>query len=235
MRNIDNTQNERAETGQIILSLLGVLLKDASQKELQWLDKSHEVNESEHLQEIVLEALIEENQFWDGTNHIKEEITGKVVYRNGLNLLKSSCSLHEVQDDLEKVDDINGPLDVLKGLLARVFRISEVLIGDWVLVLVDIWEHNNKWRDEHAVDGQNGNQKVPNFTEGPLSVDEVPFEFWLILIDSAVLVGILVDVIDHHLLQVGLCHLLESGLESQLIVVTSCLHPKLFNTLLLLF
>jgi len=62
MRNIDDTQNEGAETGQIILSLLGVLLENTSQEELQWLDESHEVNESEHLQEVILEALIEENQ-----------------------------------------------------------------------------------------------------------------------------------------------------------------------------
>ena len=172
------------------------------------------MNESENLQEIILEALVEENQLWDGTDHVKEEITGKVALRNLLNLFESSCSLDKVQDDLEKVDDINGPLDVLKCLLARVIRISKVLLGDWVLILVDVWENNNKWCDEHAIYSQDGDQEFPDLAEGPLGVDEVPLEFWLTIVDGAVLVGILIDVIDHHLLQVGLCHLLKPGLES---------------------
>jgi hypothetical protein len=68
-----------------------------------------------------------------------------------LDLLESSCSLDKVQDDLEKVDDINGPLDVLKSLLARVLGTGIVLPGDWIFILVDIWEHNNKWCDKHAI------------------------------------------------------------------------------------
>jgi hypothetical protein len=192
------------------------------------------VNESEYLQEIIFQALIKE-QFWDGPDNIKEEITGKIVYRNGLNLLESSCSLDKVQDDLEKVNDINCLLDLLKCLLllARVF-LGCVNIGEWVKILVDIWEHNNKWYDEHAIDCQDGDHEVPDLAEGSLGVDEVPLEFWLILVDGAVFVGILIDVIDHHLLQVRLCHFLKSGLEPQFIVITPSFYPQLFHTLILL-
>jgi hypothetical protein len=183
------------------------------------------MNESEYLQEIILETLIEENQFWDGTDHVKEEITGKVVYRNSLYLLESSCSLDKVQDDLENVNDINGPLDVLKCLLARVQRISKVLVCEWIFILVDIWEDNHKWSHEHAINSQNCDQEVPNLAEGPLCVDQVPFELWLILVDGAVLVSIFIDIIDHHLLQVRFSHLLKPCLEPQFVVVTSCFHP----------
>jgi hypothetical protein len=183
------------------------------------------MNESEYLQEIILETLIEENQFWDCTDHVKKKITGKVVYRNCLYLLESSCSLDKVQGDLEKINDINGPLDVLKCLLARVQIISKVLVCEWVFILVDIWENNHKWCHEHAINSQYCDQEVPNLAEGPLCVDKVPLELWLILVDGAVLVGIFIDIIDHHLFQVGLCHLLKSSLEPQFVVVTSCFHP----------
>ena len=215
------------------MSLLRVLLKNASEKELQWLDKSHEVNKSEHLKVVEFESLSEENKVWNGSNHIKEEVTGKVVYRDCLNFLKSSGSFDKVEDNLEKVNDIDGSLDVLESFLAVIggFVVSR---SRWELVLIDIWEDDDEWSDKHAVDGKDGDQEVPDLAECSLGIDEIPLELWLILIDGAILVGVLVDIVDHHLFQVGLCHLLETSLEPQLIVVTSCLLPKLFNSLFLL-
>ena len=105
----------------------------------------------------------------------------------------------------------------------------------FIPVFIDIREYNYKWSHKHAVDGEDSDEEVPHLAEGPLSINKVPLELWLVLIHSAVLVGILVDVIDHHFFQVGLGHLLETGLEPQLIVVTSCLLPKLVYSLVLLF
>lgn len=111
---------------------------------------------------------------------------------------------------------------------------GDILLLHFIPVLVDILEHKDEWSHKHAVDSKDGDEEVPYLAEGPLRVDQVPLKLWLILIDRAVLIGILVDVVDHHFLQVRLCHLLETGLESKLIVVTSSLLPQLLHSLVLL-
>ena len=216
------------------MSLLRVLLENASEKELEWLNKSHEVNKSEHLKVVELESLIEENQIWNGSNHIKDKVAGQVVYRDSLDFLKGSSPLHKVEDNFEKVDDIDGSLNVLKGLLTRVGFVSGVHQCFRVLVLIDIWENNDERSHKHAIDGENGDEEVPDLAEGPLGVDEIPLELWLILIDGAVFVGILVDIINHHFFEVRFSHLLKTSLEPELIVVTSCLLPELFDSFFLL-
>ena len=202
MGDIDDTKNQCAETGQIVLSLLGVLLQDATKDDLQWLGESHEVDESEHLEPVELESLVEEDELWDGANNVKEEIAGEVVHGDGLDLLQGSGPLHEVEDDLEQVDNVDGPLNVLQSFLPLVVRVSVPLLGHWVLVLIDIWEDDYERCNEHAVYGQNGNHKVPRFAEGSLCVDKIPLELWSILIDSAILVSIFINVVDHHLFQI---------------------------------
>ena len=207
MGNIDNDQNEGAEASKVILSLLGVLLEDASQKELEWLGKSHEVDQSEELQPEEVEGLVVD-QIGNGGNHIKDEEAGEVVDSNGLDLLECSGPLHEVEHDLKQVDDVDGVLDLLQGPLAAIVRVSFVYFFNWVPVLVDIWEHNDEWSSKHGVNDQEGDEEVPHLAESPLGVDKVPLELWLVLIDRAVLIGILVDVIDHHFLKIRLSHFL---------------------------
>ena len=51
-------------------------------------------------------------QFRKGRHHIENEEPGQVVVTDGGKLLVGSCSLYEVQDDLDEVDDIDGKFDV---------------------------------------------------------------------------------------------------------------------------
>lgn len=101
MRYVNNSEDEGAEAGEIILSLLRVLLEDASKKELEWLHKSHEVDQSEHLQPVVFKRFLENHQVWNSSYHIEDEVTGQVIHRDGLDLLQGSSSLYKIEDDLK--------------------------------------------------------------------------------------------------------------------------------------
>ena len=214
------------------MSLLGVLLENASQQELKWFHESHKVNESEHLKPVELKFFPKEDEVWDSTDHIEDEVASQVVDRDGVKLLEGSGPLDEVEHDLKEVDDINSSLNVLESLLSG--GCGDILLLHFIPVLVDIMEHNDEWCHEHAVDSKDGDEEVPHLAEGPLRVDQVPLQLWLVLIDRAVLISILVDVVDHHFFEVRLSHLLETGLESELIVVTSSLLPQLLHSLVLL-
>ena len=130
-----------------------MLLKNASQEELEWLDQSHEVDESEYLEVVVLESLAKYDQVWNGTDDIKDKVARKIVEGDALDLLQSSSSLNEVQDNLKDINDVNCPLNILKSLLPRIIRVCKVLSGLGIIVLVYVMEHNYKWRHKHTIDG----------------------------------------------------------------------------------
>ena len=92
-------------------------------------------------------------------------------------------------------------------------------------VLVDLREYHYKWRCNKIVDRQDGNQEVPGLAEVALGVNQVPLDLLLIVNDLVVVILVVLDIVNHHLSEVLLRHLLESGLKAQFVIVTSGLGP----------
>ena len=58
MTRVDNVENESSKSSEIVLSLLGILLKNASQDDVQWLGQSINVDNSEALEPVDTKILI---------------------------------------------------------------------------------------------------------------------------------------------------------------------------------
>ena len=144
------------------------------------------------------------------------------------------CSrfLQEVKPDFDEVHHVDGQLDPLEVLLVGLFAFAVVSLR--VTGLIDIREHHDEGGDEQVVDCQNGNEEVPNLAECSFSVNQIPFEFGLAVDDLVFVIGVFIDVINHHFLQIRLCHLLKSGLESQFVIVPPRLSPQLGDPFLFL-
>ena len=69
------------------------------------------MDDSEEFQDVKLLSLLHE-QFRKSRNHIEDKEPGQVVVADRGKFLVGSRSLHEVQDDLDEVDDVNGKFDV---------------------------------------------------------------------------------------------------------------------------
>ena len=74
------------------------------------------MNHSCQLQEVELLGLVHE-QFWDGSNNIKDEVARQIIYTNCLKLLVSSRLLDKVEENINKHDDINCHFDFVQILL----------------------------------------------------------------------------------------------------------------------
>jgi hypothetical protein len=85
----------------------------------------------------------------------------------------SSCSLNEVQNDLNEVDDVNRKLNFLQSFVIDFLTIFLDLDE------IDTLESDDVWGNEQCVDSDHGDQEVPNFAECPFCVDEIPFELRL--------------------------------------------------------
>jgi len=157
--------------------------------------------------------------------------------------------LYEAEHDFNEVDDINGQLNVEEvslhrdgvvslplnvGTLARL-RIENCPLTTSYLIasLIDRWEDKHDRCHDQVIDGRASNQEVPELTEVPLGVDQIPLDLGLrVNIELVVLVVIVLNVIYHHLPEVLLCHLLQPSLEPELIVVTLSLGPQVVDPLL---
>jgi hypothetical protein len=98
--------------------------------------------------------------------------------------------------------------------------------------LINLLKNHDEWSHNQVVNSQNSNQEVPSLTEVSLSIYEVPLDFLLVVNDLVVVVFVILNVVNHHFSQVLLCHLLETGLESELIIVTSGFGPEIVDSLL---
>ena len=112
--------------------------------------------------------------------------------------------------------------------------VFSVVRANGIASLVDAWEYKQEWCDEKSVHGEQRNDEVPDLAECSLGIYEIPFELGDTVDDLVLLVSIFVDIINHHFLEVGLSHLLKTGLESKLVGVTSCFVPKLSLAFVLL-
>jgi len=145
---VDNIKNKPSKASEIVLSFLRVLLQSTSEQKIQWLSKSINMNHSECLESIPLLSLAHE-QVRNSCNNIKNEIEGQVVVSDGQQFLVSSSLLDEVENDLNKINDVDGELNVLQGLIFNHCRLNCTLIptSDFLTsflvvqaVLINVWE-----------------------------------------------------------------------------------------------
>lgn len=112
----------------------------------------------------------------------------------------SSCFLNEVEQNLNEENDINSHLNLYKGLLMWFDCLANFPI--FITGHIDLFEGKDEWCHEQGVDDQQSNHEVPNLAEGSLGVDQVPLKLGLTIDNLVFLVGVLINVVDHHLFQI---------------------------------
>ena len=112
------------------------------------------------------------------------------------------CSglLHKVEKDLYKENNVNSKLNFDESLLVWLHSLAYNSI--FVTCHVDLLESEDEWSDKEGVDNEKGNHEVPHLAEGSLCVDQVPLQFWLTVNNLIFLVGVFVDVVDHHFFEI---------------------------------
>lgn len=130
MTNINDDEYESSESTEVVLSLFGVLLKSTVEKELQWLSKSVEVDQSEHLKSIVFSAFVHE-ELGNCGDHIEDEVSGQVVLADMNEIFVSSGLFNEVEQDLNELNNVDGDLEFVKLVLPWVLGIN--LETTWVV------------------------------------------------------------------------------------------------------
>ena len=85
----------------------------------------------------------------------------------------SICSLKEIENDLNAVNDINEILNanqihilISQNLVAIIVRL---------ILLIDIVKYKNEWNNYHRVANYNCNTKVPGLAKVAVSIDKIPF------------------------------------------------------------
>ena len=68
--------------------------------------------------------------------------------------------------------------------------------------MVDLREHDDERGHDERVDDLAGDEGVPDAAECAFRVDQVPLDPLLVVDELAVLINIVSDVINHHLLQI---------------------------------
>jgi hypothetical protein len=117
MTRVDNSQNENHKGNQVILSLLGVLLQQFLQHQAERFVNLVHVDESEELKWVPVDAFIEEDHLWDGSNEVEDKVSLDVIAHDLLQLASTDGLFDEVEDDFDGVDDVNGQLNLLESLL----------------------------------------------------------------------------------------------------------------------
>jgi hypothetical protein len=113
----------------------------------------------------------------------------------------SSCLFNKVKTNLNKVNDINSKLYLVKSLLTLTFWITKVFTI-FIDILIDIWENKNNWYHKQIVDGKNCNEEVPELAESSFSVYQVPLKFRLTVDDLILFISIFVNIVNHHFFQI---------------------------------
>jgi len=77
------------------------------------------MHESEYLQPVELQTLVEEQEVGKGGHDIKGKVSRKVVVSNLFEVLVSHGDLDEAEANFNSVDQVNCKLDVDQVLLVR--------------------------------------------------------------------------------------------------------------------
>jgi hypothetical protein len=145
----------------------------------------------------------------------------------------STRSLDEIKQDLNNVDGIEGEFErfhLFLGLCSR-----NIGLGFLVPILILVRENEDEWSNEQVIHNDEGDNEVPDLARSSLFVYEIPLKLALVRFDLLhFFVCVLVDVVDHHFLQVRLGHFLQASLETQFVRVTPCFPPQVVHPLLFL-
>lgn len=158
MGNINNKQNQRCESTQVILSFLRIFGESPVHEVFQRNRQSEDVDESENFKPVVRPLFVVKEQAWNGSNKVKDEVPLQVTATDAAEVFVSSAVLNEIQEDLNSLNDIYRKLDLVKSKLCGSFEcITSIVIGD-----VNILENNNIWEHDQVVNDEQSNEKVPN-------------------------------------------------------------------------
>lgn len=188
----------------------------------------------EELEPVEFKVLLHE-ELWESSDDIESEVGEHIGLGNVSHGLLASLSLHEVKEDLDRVDDINHKFDSDKSfVLPGDSFMSMVLCGRSISdpLHVNCGKDLDEGVDDQLVDDHKGDEEVPEPDKGRLGVEHVPRHLLLLLLFKPVLSFLIDVVVDHHLLLVLFRHLGDSDLESNLVVVLTGLLPKLVNSLI---
>jgi len=74
MGNINNKQNQRCESTQVILSFLRIFGESPVHEIFQRNRQSEDVDESENFKPVVRPLFVVKEQAWNGSNKVKDEV-----------------------------------------------------------------------------------------------------------------------------------------------------------------
>jgi hypothetical protein len=158
------------------------------------------VDNSEEFQEEQGEWFISEKARHGG-DHVEDEVPEEVVVSNRVEVLVCSGLLDEVEEDFNKVDDVESDLNLVKSLI--LVEISAVR-ATWAFLvvatpLINRLENKDIWRHKEGVDGQDGDHEVPDLAEVSFSVYKIPWDLLDVLRLGRVFLGVVIDIVNHHL------------------------------------
>lgn len=177
------------------MPLFGVFLQKTSKEQLDWLRKPEEVHESETLKPVVIWTLLESYKFRQGSNYIENKQAGQIADSNLLEVLVCTGLLDKVQANFDQKEDINNSLNVHHGvILLLAFRLA--------IIIIHCGEYQDKWCNNQIIDDEKSDPEIPNFAECTFRINEIPLKLGLIFANLVILIDILVNIVDHHFLQV---------------------------------
>ena len=208
MTGVDNVENKASKSSEIILPLLGVFLESTAKKKIQWLGKSIHMDHSENFEPVPFLRLTREEP-WNSGDDIENKVKAQVVLSNREQFLVCSGLFDEVKHDLHEVDDINSEFKLLQGIIVDL----RFWFGSWIstgndlpliicTVFIDISEHQKERSYKKSVYSYDSDQEIPHFAECSIRVDQIPFELGLRVDNLVLIIGVLVDIVYHHLFQI---------------------------------
>jgi hypothetical protein len=206
---------------------------------MKWLGDSQDMDHSEELQDVKLDWLTHEKA-WEGSNNIEEEVAEEVVVGDEIQSWFGSTSLEEVQDDLNQEHNVESKFNLVQGVILlglESFRLTflrprlDHCVSTLLFFTPLVHIHKDKYirGDKKVIDQEKSDHHVPDLAECSITVNQVPLKLLLWFSSGSLILSFLIDVVDHHFLEVRFRHLLETSLESQLVVIPSGFVPELID------
>ena len=99
------------------------------------------VNKSEELKWVPVDTFVEKDHLRDGSNEVEDEVGFDVVAHDLLQLTSTDGLFDEVEDDLDRVDDINGQLNLLQCLLLVSFGNPHLGWANGIIAVLVAFDH----------------------------------------------------------------------------------------------
>ena len=115
--------------------------------------------------------VLNHEKFWKRADHVEYEVRAEVWDCYVFQGLMAPLLFHEIQNNLDEVDDINDQLNRVENLVLPSDSLVDALS---VFCLVHLREHLDEWVHNKLVDKDQSDEKVPGFDEGGINIEHVP-------------------------------------------------------------